>query len=83
MTLLLIEGVELNPGPPAGQEKIDQILTHVRNQEECKVIKTLLESHNQKIAEMKKKRTNALGSKFEKFSEVINTVISDHKQINQ
>jgi hypothetical protein len=36
MTLLVIVGIELNLGLPAGW-KIDQILVHMRNQE-CKVI---------------------------------------------
>jgi hypothetical protein len=31
--LLVIGGVEVNPGPPAEQGKIDQVLTYVRNQE--------------------------------------------------
>jgi hypothetical protein len=33
MVLLVLEGVELNPGPRLEQEKVDQILTHVTNQE--------------------------------------------------
>jgi hypothetical protein len=41
MVLLAAGGVELNPGPTVEQEKIDQILTHMRNQErESKVIKS-------------------------------------------
>jgi hypothetical protein len=50
ITLLVTEGVELNSGPPTGQEKIEQILTHVRNQEkDFKVIKIFLEFHNLEI----------------------------------
>jgi uncharacterized protein YoxC len=83
MALLVIGGVELNPGLPEGQEKTDQISTYVRNQEkECKVIKSLLEPHNQETTKIKKK-TNALGSKIEKLSEVINEVIRDYKEIKQ
>jgi hypothetical protein len=33
MVLLVVGDVELNPGPTVEQEKLDQILTHVRNQE--------------------------------------------------
>jgi hypothetical protein len=33
MVLLAVGGVELNPGPTGDQEKLDQILTHARNQE--------------------------------------------------
>jgi hypothetical protein len=40
---------------------------HVRNNEKgCKVIKNLLEFHSQKLFEMQKGTTNALGSTFEK-----------------
>jgi hypothetical protein len=54
MKMLLIGGAKLNPCPPAGQEKTDQILTHGRKQEkECKMIKSLLDLHNQEIAEIK------------------------------
>jgi hypothetical protein len=52
MVLLVVGRVELNPGPTVEQEKIDQILTHVRNQEkESKVIKQLLESHKDEIGD--------------------------------
>jgi hypothetical protein len=37
----------LNPGPLTEQEKINHILMHVRNQDECKAIRSLLASHNQ------------------------------------
>jgi hypothetical protein len=51
----VIGGVEANLGPPVEQEKIDQILIHMQNQEkESKTIKNLLETHNQEMAEMKK-----------------------------
>jgi hypothetical protein len=33
VVLLVVGGVELNPGPTVEQEKLDQIVTHVRNQE--------------------------------------------------
>jgi chromosome segregation ATPase len=83
MVMLVTGGVEVNLGPLVEQEKIDQILTHVRNQEkESNVIKSLLESHNQEMTEMKK-GSNALGLKFEKLTEVIDEVISDYKEIKQ
>jgi hypothetical protein len=43
------------------------------------VIKSLLESHSQEITKIKKE-TNALGSNFEKLSEVINEGISNYKR---
>jgi hypothetical protein len=46
MMQLLIGGVELNMGVPEGQKKTDKILTYVRNQEECKVIKRVPQSKN-------------------------------------
>jgi hypothetical protein len=58
MALLVVGGVELNPGPAVKQEKLDQILTHVRNQEREREReqgdKKLLERHNHEIGEMKK-----------------------------
>jgi hypothetical protein len=33
IVMLVIGGVEVNPGPPVEQEKIDQILIHMQNQE--------------------------------------------------
>jgi hypothetical protein len=54
VTLLMIGGVEILPGPSTGQKNNDQILKHVRNQEEeCEVVKSLLNSHNQEITGMK------------------------------
>jgi hypothetical protein len=56
--LLVIGGVKVNPGPPAEQGKIDQVLTYVRNQEkESKIIKQMVELHKQEMAEMEKART--------------------------
>jgi hypothetical protein len=44
--LLVIGGVEANPGPQVEQGKIDQILSYVKNQEkESKVIKQIVELH--------------------------------------
>jgi hypothetical protein len=83
MVMLVIGGVEANLGLPVEQEKIYKILTHMQNQEkEFKVIKHLLESHNQEMAEMKK-GTNVLRLKSEKVTEVIDKVISDYKEIKQ
>jgi hypothetical protein len=33
VVLFVVGGVELNPDPTVEQEKLDQIVTHVRNQE--------------------------------------------------
>jgi hypothetical protein len=80
---LVIGGVEANPGPSVEQDKFDQIITHMRNQEkESKVIKNLLESYNQEMAEMKK-RSSVISSNFEKLTKAINKVISDYKEIKQ
>jgi hypothetical protein len=44
--LLVIGGVEVNPGPQVEQGKIDQILAYVKNQEnESKIIKQMVELH--------------------------------------
>jgi hypothetical protein len=41
--LLVMGGVEVNPGPQVEQEKIDQILVYVKNQEkESKIIKQMV-----------------------------------------
>jgi hypothetical protein len=50
------------------------------NQEESKGIKSLLETHNKEIKEMKDGTWN-LGPKFEKLIKVINEVITNYKQI--
>jgi hypothetical protein len=48
--LLVIGGVEVNPGPQAEQTKIDQILTYVKNQEkEIKAIKNMVEAHKKEM----------------------------------
>jgi hypothetical protein len=81
MVSLVVGGVELNPGPTVEEEKVDQILTHVRNQErESKVIKKLLETHNHESGEIKN-GNKELVVKFEKLSEAINNVMADYKQI--
>jgi hypothetical protein len=36
VVLLVVGGVELNPGPTVEQENLDQIVTHVRNQERAR-----------------------------------------------
>jgi chromosome segregation ATPase len=79
----VIGGVEANLGPSVEQEKFDQIITHMRNQEkETKVMKNLLESYNQEMVEMKK-GSSVISSNFEKLTEAINKVISDYKEIKQ
>jgi hypothetical protein len=62
--LLVIGGVEANPGSQVEQGKIYQILSYVRNQvKESKVIKQMVELHKQEMAEMKKSM-DALGLKI-------------------
>lgn len=57
MVLLVIGGVKLNLGLPVDQGKTDQILVHVQNQvKESKVIKSLLETHNSEMKEIKNGR---------------------------
>jgi hypothetical protein len=83
IVLLVIGGVEENPGPSVEQEKFDQIITHMRNQEkETKVMKNLLESYNQEMVEMKE-GSSVISSNFEKLTEAINKVIIDYKEIKQ
>jgi hypothetical protein len=79
IVMLVIGGVEVNPGPPAEQEKTNQILIHMRNQEKDSKVLNLLQTHNQEMAKMKK-GTNVLSLKFEKLTEVIDKVISDYKE---
>jgi hypothetical protein len=75
--LLVIGGVEVNPGPQVEQAKIDQILTYVKNQEkESKVIKHMVEAHKQEMAEMRK-GTNSLGPKFDQLSVTVTDMIKD------
>jgi hypothetical protein len=68
MVSLVTGGVELNPGPPVNQRKIDQILAHVQNQDESKGIKSLLQTHNQEIKETEDVTQK---NKFEKLIEMI------------
>jgi hypothetical protein len=49
---------------------------------ECRLIKSLSETHNQEIAKIKK-RTNVIGTIIEKLSEVMKEVSSDYKQTKQ
>jgi hypothetical protein len=83
MMMLVIGGVEVNPGLPVEQEKIHQILTHAKSGKGVTSDKKILqESHNQEMDTMKK-RTFAPGSKFEKLTEIIDEVTSDYKEIKQ
>jgi hypothetical protein len=75
MVLLVVGDTELNPGQTMGQEKIDHILTHVRNQEREQGDKKLLETHE--IREMKN-GNKELVVKFEKLSEAIMVWQSEH-----
>jgi hypothetical protein len=46
MMLLVMGGVEVNPGPPADHLKLDLILEHVKNQgHETKTIREMLKEH--------------------------------------
>jgi hypothetical protein len=81
--LLVIGGVETNPGPQIEQVKINQILACVKNQEkESKVIKQMFESHKQEMSEMRK-RTDALGPNFDRLSEIVTEMINDYGHIKQ
>jgi hypothetical protein len=83
VTLLVVGGVETNPGPQIEQVKIDQILAYVKNQEkESTVIKQMYESHKQEMSEIRK-GTNALGPKFDLLSEIVTEMINDYGQIKQ
>jgi hypothetical protein len=68
--LVVVGGTELNPGPTMGQENIDHILTHERNQEREQGNKKLLETHNHEIREMRN-GNRELVVKLEKLSEAI------------
>lgn len=79
MVMVVIGEVEVHVGPPVEQEKIDQILTNMKNQEkEPNLIKNVLETHSQKMAKMKK-GADAWGLKFEELTEIIGKVINDYK----
>jgi hypothetical protein len=81
--LLVIGGVEMNPGPAVEQGKIDQILAYVKNQEkDSKIIKQLVELHKQVLAEMKK-CTEALDQKLDRVNETVNKIISDYEQVKE
>ena len=55
LMMMLVVGVEVNPGPLVEQDKIDQILKQVKNQkEESKVIQKLSETHTRETGEVKK-----------------------------
>jgi hypothetical protein len=79
--LIVIGGVETNPGPQVEQVKVDQILAYVKNQEkEGKAIKQMLGTHEQEMFEMRK-GTDALGLKFDRLSEMVTERIKDYDQI--
>jgi hypothetical protein len=73
--ILVIGGVEVNPGPQADQAKIDQILAYVKNQEkDSKLIKQMVEAHKQEMADMRR-GTDSLGPKFDQLSEMVTGMI--------
>jgi hypothetical protein len=81
MVVLVVGGVELNPGPRVEQEKIDLISVHMRNQErgrESKVIKSFWRPTIIKLEKMRN-GNKELGVKFEKLSEAISR-IAEYKQ---
>jgi hypothetical protein len=81
--LLVIGGVEANPGPKVDQEKIDQILVYVKNQEkESKIIKQMVTLHKQEMAEMKKSADD-LGQKFDRVGEMVSEIIDNYGQVKQ
>jgi hypothetical protein len=81
--LLVIGGVEANPGPKVDQEKIDQILVYGRNQEkESKIIKQMVTLHKQEMAEMKKSADD-LGQKFDRVIKMVSEIINDYSQVKQ
>jgi hypothetical protein len=67
MALLAVWGVLLNVGLPVGQEKTDQILVHVRNQEGCKVIIWKFTSIPQSRDCWNEKGTSGSKAEFEKL----------------
>jgi uncharacterized coiled-coil DUF342 family protein len=81
--LLVIGGVEVNPGPQAEQTKIDQILTYVKNQEwESKAIKNMVEAHKQEMAEVRT-GTDSLGPRFDQLSAMVTGMINDYREMKQ
>jgi hypothetical protein len=81
MILLVMGGVEVNPGPPADQLKLDLILEHVKNQgHKTKMIREIMKAHSQKIDDTRK-GTDYSGPKFDPLNEAINSVINDYNWI--
>jgi hypothetical protein len=83
MVILVIGGVELNSDPPSEQDKLDQILAHMRNQEcERKAIQKCLETHSQEMTNVIKE-TKEVKEKLEEISETIRGVIKGFRQMEQ
>jgi hypothetical protein len=81
--LLVIGGVEANPGPQVEQGTIDQISSYVKNQEkESKVIKQMVELHEHEMAEMRNS-TDALGLKFDRVIEIVTEIMNDYGRVKQ
>jgi hypothetical protein len=77
-----VVGVEIKPEPPAEQDKIDQILKQMKNQDrESKLIQKLFETHNRETGDVKYK-TEVLEGNLEDLSETI-SVIWDFRQLVQ
>lgn len=83
VTILLVTGVEVKPGPSVDDKKLDPILQPVKNHQlETETIVELIQEHSQEIPDTTK-TTDALGTKYEFLNEFINSVINDYNQTKQ
>jgi uncharacterized membrane protein YhiD involved in acid resistance len=83
IVLLMIKGLESNPGSKDNQEKIDQLTVHLQNEkDESEAIKSLLETQKQEMKEIKYAHRD-LGTKFHKVAEVMTEVTTNYKEIEQ
>jgi hypothetical protein len=81
--ILVIGGVEVNPGPQTDQAKIDQILAYVKNQKkDSKLIKQMVEAYKQEMTEMRR-GMDSLGPKFDQLSEVVTGMIKDYGELKE
>jgi hypothetical protein len=65
------------------QEKLDQILVYVRNQEkETKIIKQMVGLHKQEMAEMKKSADDIV-QKLDSVSKMVSEIINYYSQVKQ
>jgi hypothetical protein len=81
MMLLVMGGVDVNPGPLADQLMLDLILEHVKNQgHETEPIREMMKAHSQEIADTRK-GIDDLGPKFNLLNEAVSSVINYYNQI--